>query len=103
MKIAKILGAASAAVVSAAVLAASASAYDTFLMYASSDWACSSMELGAYPAGNVNITGDGTYTVSVGNFMFEDEETAEMVPATATGATVFCIDIADLAADLGFG
>lgn len=103
MKIAKILGAASAAVVSAAVLAASASAYDTFLMYASSDWSCSSMELGAYPAGNVNITGDGTYTVSVGNFMFEDEETAEMVPATATGATVFCIDIADLAADLGFG
>lgn len=103
MKITKILGAASAAVVSAAVLAASASAYDAFLMYASSDWSCSSMELGAYPEGNVNITGDGTYTVSVGNFMFEDEETAEMVPATATGATVFCIDIADLAADLGFG
>lgn len=103
MKITKILGAASAAVVSAAVLAASASAYDAFLMYASSDWSCSSMELGAYPEGNVNITGDGTYTVSVGNFMFEDEETAEMVPATATGVTVFCIDIADLAADLGFG
>ena len=103
MKITKILGAASAAVVSAAVLAASASAYDAFLMYASSDWSCSSMELGAYPEGNVSITGDGTYTVSVGNFMFEDEETAEMVPATATGATVFCIDIADLAADLGFG
>ena len=97
MKITKILGAASAAVVSAAVLAASASAYDTFLMYASSDWSCSSMELGAYPDGNVDITADGTYTVSVGNFQFEDEETAEMVPATATGATVFCIDIADLA------
>lgn len=103
MKITKILGAASAAVVSAAVLAASASAYDAFLMYASSDWSCSVMDLGAYPEGNVSITGDGTYTVSVGNFMFEDEETAEMVPATATGATVFCIDIADLAADLGFG
>ena len=103
MKITKILGAASAAVVSAAVLAASASAYDAFLMYASSDWSCSSMELGAYPEGNVSITGDGTYTVSVGNFMFEDEETAEIAPATATGATVFCIDIADLAADLGFG
>ena len=97
MKITKILGAASAAVVSAAVLAASASAYDTFLMYASSDWSCSSMELGAYPEGNVDITADGTYTVSVGNFQFEDEETAEMVPATATGATVFCVDIADLA------
>lgn len=103
MKIAKILGAASAAVVSAAVLAASASAYDTFLMYASGDWSCSSMELGAYAEGNVDVTGDGTYTVSVGNFEFEDEETAEMVPAVATGATVFCVDIADLATDMNCG
>ena len=103
MKIAKILGAASAAVVSAAVLAASASAYDTFLMYASGDWSCSSMELGAYAEGNVDVTGDGTYTVSVGNFQFEDEETAEMVPAVATGATVFCVDIADLATDMNCG
>ena len=37
MKITKILGAASAAVVSAAVMAASAGAYEAFLMYASSD------------------------------------------------------------------
>ena len=103
MKITKILGAASAAVVSAAVVAASASAYDAFLMYASSDWSCSSMELGAYPEGNVDVTGDGTYTVSVGNFEFEDEETAEMVPATATGATVFCVDIADLATAMDCG
>ena len=103
MKITKILGAASAAVVSAAVLAASASAYDAFLMYASSDWSCSSMELGAYPAGNVDVTGDGTYTVSVGGFEWEDEETAEMVPATATGATVLCVDIADLAFDMNCG
>lgn len=103
MKITKILGAASAAVVSAAVLAASASAYDTFLMYASGDWSCSSMELGAYAEGNVDVTGDGTYTVSVGNFQFEDEETAEMVPAVATGATVFCVDISDLATDMNCG
>ena len=44
MKITKILGAASAAVVSAAVLAASASAYEAFLMYASSDWSVQCMD-----------------------------------------------------------
>ncbi len=103
MKLRNLLAAATAAIVGTSALAASAGAYDTFLMYASGDWSCSSMELGAYPEGNVDVTGDGTYTVSVGNFQLEDEETAEMVPATATGATVFCIDIADLAADLGFG
>lgn len=103
MKIAKILGAASAAVVSAAVLAASASANEAFLMYASSDWSVQSMDAASANGTNADITGDGTYTVSVGGFEFEDEETAEMVPATGTGATVFCIDIADLATDLGCG
>ena len=44
MKITKILGAASAAVVSAAVMAASAGAYEAFLMYASSDWSVQCME-----------------------------------------------------------
>ena len=44
MKITKILGAASAAVVSAAVMAASAGAYEAFLMYASSDWSVQSMD-----------------------------------------------------------
>lgn len=103
MKITKILGAASAAVVSAAVLAASASANEAFLMYASSDWSVQCMDAASANATNADITGDGTYTVSIGGFEWEDEETAEMVPATATGATVFCIDIADLATDLGCG
>ena len=103
MKITKILGAASAAVVSAAVLAASASANEAFLMYASSDWSVQSMDATTENATTADVTGNGTYTVSVSGFQWEDEETAEMVPATATGATVFCVDIADLANDLGCG
>ena len=103
MKITKILGAASAAVVSAAVLAASASAYDAFLMYASSDWSVSCMDATSENATTADVTGDGTYTVAVSGFEWEDEETAEMVPATATGATVFCVDIDGLANALGCG
>ncbi len=103
MKITKILGAASAAVVSAAVLAASASAYEAFLMYASSDWSVQSMDATTANATTADVTGDGTYTVAVSGFEWEDEETAEMVPATATGATVFCVDIDGLANALGCG
>lgn len=103
MKITKILGAASAAVVSAAVLAASASAYDAFLMYASSDWSVQCMAADSENATTANVTGDGTYTVSISGFEWEDEDTAEMVPATATGVTVFCVDIDGLANDLGCG
>lgn len=103
MKITKILGAASAAVVSAAVLAASASAYEAFLMYASSDWSVQCMDAASENATNADVTGDGTYTVAISGFEWEDEETAEMVPATATGATVFCVDIDGLANALGCG
>ncbi len=103
MKITKILGAASAAVVSAAVMAASAGAYEAFLMYASSDWSVQCMEATSANATTADVTGDGTYTVSVSGFEWEDEETAEMVPATANGATVFCVDIDGLATALGCG
>ena len=103
MKITKILGAASAAVVSAAVMAASAGAYEAFLMYASSDWSVQCMEATSANATTADVTGDGTYTVSISGFEWEDEETAEMVPATATGATVFCVDIDGLANALGCG
>lgn len=103
MKITKILGAASAAVVSAAVMAASAGAYEAFLMYASSDWSVQSMDATTENATTADVTGDGTYTVKVSGFEWEDEETAEMVPATANGATVFCVDIDGLANALGCG
>lgn len=103
MKITKILGAASAAVVSAAVMAASAGAYEAFLMYASSDWSVQCMDATTANATTADVTGDGTYTVAVSGFEWEDEETAEMVPATANGATVFCVDIDGLANALGCG
>ena len=103
MKITKILGAASAAVVSAAVMAASAGAYEAFLMYASSDWSVQSMDATTANATTADVTGDGTYTVAISGFEWEDEETAEMVPATANGATVFCVDIDGLANALGCG
>lgn len=103
MKITKILGAASAAVVSAAVMAASAGAYEAFLMYASSDWSVQCMDATSANATTADVTGDGTYTVSISGFEWEDEETAEMVPATANGATVFCVDIDGLANALGCG
>ncbi len=103
MKITKILGAASAAVVSAAVLAASASAYEAFLMYASSDWSVQCMDATSENATKADVTGDGTYTVAISGFEWEDEDTAEMVPATGTGATVFCVDIDGLANALGCG
>lgn len=103
MKITKILGAASAAVVSAAVLAASASAYEAFLMYASSDWSVQCMDATSENATTADVTGDGTYTVAISGFEWEDEDTAEMVPATGTGATVFCVDIDGLANALGCG
>jgi len=54
-------------------------------------------------ATTADVTGDGTYTVAISGFEWEDEETAEMVPATATGATVFCVDIDGLANALGCG
>ena len=103
MKITKILGAASAAVVSAAVMAASAGAYEAFLMYASSDWSVQCMDATTENATTADVTGDGTYTVAISGFEWEDEETAEMVPATANGATVFCVDIDGLANALGCG
>ena len=61
------------------------------------------MEATSANATTADVTGDGTYTVSISGFEWEDEETAEMVPATATGATVFCVDIDGLANALGCG
>lgn len=100
MKLRKILAAASAAIVGASLLTISASAYDGFLMYASADWSAQKMSLGDCPDGEIDVTGDGTYTVTAYGMEFEDEDTGEMVPAPAVGAVVFCVDISDLALDL---
>jgi len=103
MKITKILGAASAAVVSAAVLAASASAYEAFLMFADSTWTAQSMSADTEYATNADVTTDGTYTVMVSGIEQEDADTAEMVAVNASGATVFCVDIDGLATALDCG
>ncbi len=106
MKLRNVIAAATAAVVGA-TLAISASAYDAFLMYTDNNWGWGNWNLGDFAAGDVSIDADGTYTVYVDNTMasaqVEDEETGELVGAAAVGATVFCVDIADLAADKGAG
>ena len=103
MKLRNLMAAATAAIVGGVAMTAVASANDAFLMYASSDWSVQCMAADSENATTADVTGNGTYTVSISGFEWEDEETGEMVPATGTGVTVFCVDIADLATDLGCG
>ncbi len=107
MKFRKLIAAASAAIMSVAALSATAGAYEAFLMYADGSWSYQSMDNTTCPNGNTDVTGDGTYTVYVDSTakgaQMEDEDTGEMVPVTANGATVFCVDIADVGAEHGFG
>ncbi len=102
MKANKIFAGVMASAVAATAMAAAASAYEGFLMYAAGDWSVSAMGTDSYPDGNIDVTADGTYTVKTGGFTWEDEETGDLVPALASGATVFCVDITDLANDYGF-
>ena len=102
MKLRKLIAAASATVLGASVLAATASAYEAFLMYTDNSWLWGCWSAAEFPAGTVDITEDGTYTVYVDSTiptaLVEDEETGELVPITAAGAQVFCVDIDGLAA-----
>lgn len=102
MKAKKIAAGIMASAVAATAMAAAAGAYEGFLMYAAGDWSVSAMGTDSYPEGNIDVTTDGTYTVKTGGFTWEDEETGDLVPAEATGATVFCVDITDVAKDYGF-
>ena len=102
MKLRKLIAAASAAVIGASVLAATASAYEAFLMYTDNSWLWGCWSAAEFPAGTVDITEDGTYTVyvdsSIPTALVEDEDTGELVPMVANGAQVFCVDIDGLAA-----
>lgn len=106
MKIRKFFAAA-AAIVGVAAMSVTAGAYETFLMYTDSAWGWGCWSAEEFPAGTVDVTADGTYTVfidsSIPSSQVEDEETGEMVGAVANGATVFCVDIAGLAADKNAG
>lgn len=107
MKIRKMMAAAVAAVVGALAVSATAGAYEAFLMYTDVNWGWGCWNASEFPAGTVDVTTDGTYTVYIDNTIstatYEDEETGEDVASVATGATVFCVDIDGLAADYNAG
>ena len=107
MKLRNLLAAATAAVVGTAALASTAGAYEAFLMYTDTNWGWGNWAATDFPAGNVDVTTDGTYTVYIDNTMasaqVEDEETGEMVGAVANGAQVFCVDIDGLATAMNAG
>lgn len=107
MKIRSIMAAAAVAVVGTLAVSATAGAYEAFLMYTDANWGWGCWKAEEFPAGTVDVTADGTYTVYVDNTIstatVEDEETGEDVAVPATGATVFCVDIDGLATDYNAG
>lgn len=107
MKIRSIMAAAAVAVVGTLAVSATAGAYEAFLMYTDTNWGWGCWKAEEFPAGTVDVTADGTYTVYVDNTIstatVEDEETGEDVAVVAAGAQVFCVDIDGLAADYNAG
>ena len=109
MKLRKIIAALAATTIAASAMAVVASAHETFLMYTDLNWGWGCWNASEFPAGTVDITADGTYTVYIDSTLptaqVEDADTGEMVGAAATGANVFCVDIDGLAAakDAGAG
>lgn len=105
MKLRRILTGFIAAVATVSFMTVSAGAYDTFLMYADDSWLWGNWSMAEFPAGSVDITEDGTYTVYIDNTISTaitaDEETGEDVPMTAMGAVVFNVDIVGLGEALG--
>lgn len=101
MNIKKIAAGVLAASVGTIAMAASASAFETSLMYADGTWSFNTMNEDAeFTNTTVDITADGTYTVSVDEFMMSDEAEDFTV---GNSATVFCVDIVDLAKELNCG
>ncbi len=102
MKLRKIISAVAATAVAGTLLSVVASAHEAFLMYTDTNWGWGCWNASEFPAGAIDITADGTYTVYVDSTLptaqVEDADTGEMVGAAATGAQVFCVDIDGLAA-----
>ncbi len=101
MKLRKIIAALAATTIAASTMAVVASAHEAFLMFTDTNWGWGCWSAAEFPAGTVDITADGTYTVFVDSTLptaqVEDADTGEMVGAAATGAQVFCVDIDGLA------
>ncbi len=106
MKLRKLIAVATATVV-ASVMTVSAFAHEAFLMYTDNSWLWGCWNASEFPAGTVDVTADGTYTVFVDSTLptaqVEDEDTGEMVGCQALGAQVFCVDIDGLANALNCG
>lgn len=106
MKLRKFFAGIAASAVAACSLAAVASANEAFLMYTDDSWAWGVWSAAEFPAGTTDVTTDGTYTVFVDNTVetanYVDEETGDLIPAVASGAMVFCVDIDGLSKDYGF-
>ena len=85
--------------------ATAADSYPGFLMFADGSWQWSNFALNGegseVGAGqDVNVTGDGTYTVTLTK---ADLEAAGRPYGDAEGVTVCCVDIEKLAEDIGAG
>ena len=97
MKLRKMIACAAAASIAAAMAISTSAAapYTATIGFADAQWYAQDWE------SNIEITGDGTYSISTNIPAGVDEETGDPIPVTATGATVFVVDIAELGTDLG--
>ena len=106
MKLRKLIAGMAVSAVAVSSLAVAASANEAFLMYTDDSWLWGCWSAAEFPAGTVDVTADGTYSVfvdsTISTAQVEDEETGELVPVVANGAMVFCVDIDGLATDYGF-
>lgn len=96
MNIKKFLAGAAASVMAVSAMTVAASAYNATIFFADADW---------YPSGRdeahgVDITKNGTYTVTA-SYMGEDAETGGEMVISAEGVVVLCLDIDGLADALG--
>ena len=97
MNVKKLMAGAVASVVAVSAMAVAASAYDATLGYADSSWSVQDWDT------TVEVTGDGTYTVTSNFAPWEDADTGDEIPALANGAVVFVVDIKGLATDKNAG
>ena len=95
MNIKKLMAGAVASVMAVSAMAVAANAYTATLGFADGSWYAQDWDT------NIEVNGDGTYTLTSNFPTVQDEATGDDIPALATGIKVFVIDIAKLGAELG--
>ena len=95
MNMKKLMAGAVASVMAVSTMAVAASAYTATMGFADGSWAAQDWKT------TIEVTGDGTYTISTNFDPWQDEDTGDDIPAQASGIMVFVIDIAELGTDLG--